>query len=122
MARRKTHIEDCIRLLGDGYDHVHAYLDFYAKKWPPHLYTEYHRKFRHNGQAVERCKEMWGFYAERAAMIHLIRDNELYVLQKPFCWVEVEEIDELYDRVVRNYCVPVVNKKKLDLQEGEQYK
>jgi hypothetical protein len=119
MAKRKTHREDCLRLLGDEYDHVHKYLDYFAAKWPPPVYLEYHRKFRHNRQAVEKCKEMWGFYAERAAMIHIIRDNELYILAKPMDQVEVEEIEHYYERAL-HYCPPIANKKKINLQEGER--
>jgi hypothetical protein len=118
MAKRKTHREDCLRLLGDEYDHVHKYLDYFAAKWPPHIHLEYHRKFRHNKLAVEFCKKTWGFYAERAAMIHLIRDNELYIMVKPFYQMEIDEVDYYYERALK-YCPPIANKKKINLQEGE---
>ncbi len=103
MAKRKTHNEDCIRLLGKDYNEIHAYLDFYTTAFPVHIYLERHRLFRHNSKGIRECKEMYGFYGELAAKIHLIRDNELYVLTKPFDQVEIEEIDELYKQTLR-YC------------------
>lgn len=98
MAGRKTHCEDCLRLLGKPYDEVHEWLDFYAKKWNPHIYLEYHRQFRHNVKALEEKFKEWGFYRRQAAKIHIIRDNELFVLRKPFYKVEVEEVDDLFEK------------------------
>ena len=92
MARIQTHIEDCERLLGKGYDHVHNWLDEYAKDYPPHILLEYHRKFRHNIKALDEQFKIWGHYEIMAAKIHIIRDVELYVLQKPMDEVEIEEI------------------------------
>lgn len=120
MATRKTHKEDCLRLLGGEYDHVHKYLDYYAHKWSPMVYFEYHRKFRHNKLGVKKCKEMWGFYSERAAMIHLIRDNELYILTKPFDQMDIDEVDYYYKEAIK-YCAPIANNKKIELQESEIY-
>lgn len=103
MAKRETHNEDCLRLLGKKYDEVNAFLDSYAAKYPPPLFLEYHRKFLHNAKGVQYCKEKFGFYGEIAAKIHLIRDLEIYVLKKPFDFVEIEEIDELYEQALK-YC------------------
>jgi hypothetical protein len=104
MARQKTHIEDCERLIGHRYEHIHEWLDHYAKKWPIQLYLEYHRQFRHNKKVLDEQFKEWGFYEVMAAKIHIIRDYELYVLQKPMDRVEVEEIDALYEKAVNNYC------------------
>ena len=106
MARRGTHKEDCLRLLGEEHDNVHEYLDYFVKKWPPHIYLEYHRQFRHHKAGVDKCMEMFGFYGERAAMIHIVRDNEMYVLMKPFDAMEIEELEHYYERAL-HYCHPV---------------
>lgn len=103
MAKRKTHNEDCERLLGKPFEHVHAWLDEYVKKYPIRIHLEYHRKFRHHAEGVKHIKKEWGFYAETAAKIHIVRDNELYVLFKPFYEVEIEEIDDLYKKALQ-YC------------------
>jgi hypothetical protein len=104
MARQKTHIEDCERLIGHRYEHIHEWLDHCAKKWPIQLYLEYHRQFRHNKKVLDEKFKEWGFYEILAAKIHIIRDCELYVLQKPMDRVEVEEIDALYEKAINNYC------------------
>lgn len=96
MASIFTHFEDCERLLGKGYIQVHRDLDEFAHKYPPQIYLEYHRQFRHTEKYVNEIK---GFYKKLAAKIHIIRDYELYVLNKPFDNVEIEEIDELWERV-----------------------
>ena len=98
MAKITTHCNDCIRLLGKPYKEVHQWLDHYAKKYNPLVYFEYHRKFRHTEEALEKQFEKWGFYKQQAAKIHIIRDCELYVLQKPFDMVETEEIDDLFEK------------------------
>jgi hypothetical protein len=104
MAGRKTHMEDCRRLLGSGFEHVHAYLDKYAFKWPPPLFLEYHRKFRHHAGGVKAVKELWGDAAEDAAKIHLIRDVEIYVLKDVF-WkaVTYNHLDAIYEQALK-YC------------------
>lgn len=98
MAKIQTHIEDCERLLGKGYKEVHEWLDHYAKDYNPYVYLEYHRKFRHTEEALEEKFKEWGFYKQQAAKIHIIRDVELYVLNKPMDQVEIEEIDELFEK------------------------
>lgn len=98
MARRKTHIEDCERLLGKGYDEVHEWLDHYAKDYNPQIYLEYHRKFRHTEEALDEQFEHWGHYQRMAAKIHIVRDCELFILNKPMENVEIEEIDELFEQ------------------------
>lgn len=103
MARIETHEEDCVRLLGAPYTEVHKWLDEFANKYPPPIYLEYHRKFRHTREALEDQFEHWGFYRQQAAKIHIIRDNELYVLNKPFDQIEIEEVDSLFEQAL-NFC------------------
>lgn len=97
MASIYTHFHDCERLLGKGYIHVHRDLDECAKKYPPQIHLEYHRQFRHTEDYLS--KKGWGFYEILAAKIHIIRDYELYVLNKEFDKVEIEEIEELWEKV-----------------------
>jgi hypothetical protein len=98
MARQTTHIEDCLRLLGAQYGDVHRWLDHYAKDYPPSTHLEYHRKFRHSVKALEEKFKEWSRYQRMAAKIHIIRDCEQFVLTKPFDQVEIEEIDELFEK------------------------
>ncbi len=98
MARIQTHEDDCMRLLGAPFYKVHAYLDFYVKKFPPHIHLEFHRKFRHNRKGVAMCKELFGPLGEKAAKIHMIRDVELYVLSKAFSKVMGDEVEHYYER------------------------
>jgi hypothetical protein len=100
MAMVRTHIEDCERLLGWGYARVHRWLDHYAQEYPPRVYLEYHRQFRHNRKVLEKQFKAWGYYERLAAKIHVIRDYELYALQKPMDMVELEEIDELFEKAL----------------------
>ena len=111
MANRETHIEDCMRLLGAPFDKVHAWLDQWAAKYPPSTHLEYHRKFLHHKNGVEKCKELFGDLGEKAAKIHIIRDVELYVLRKPFREVMGDEIDELYEKALK-YCHPPIEPKE----------
>jgi hypothetical protein len=87
-----------MRLLGAPFYKVHAYLDFYVKKFPPHIHLEFHRKFRHNRKGVAMCKELFGPLGEKAAKIHMIRDVELYVLSKAFSKVMGDEVEHYYER------------------------
>ena len=93
MAKRETHIDDCMRLIGAPFNDVHAWLDSYAAKFPPHIHCEYHRKFRHHRKGVVKCKELFGELGELAAKIHIIRDVEIYVIQKPFREVMGDWVD-----------------------------
>ena len=104
MASIKTHIEDCENILGEGFEHVHRYLDEFAKRWNPMIYLEYHRQFRHHAKGVEEVKKKWGEYAEKAAKVHIIRDNEMYL---PGPWtmniLREDMIEDLYQQALR-YC------------------
>jgi hypothetical protein len=110
MANRETHIDDCMRLIGAPFNDVHAYLDQYAAKWKPHIHLEYHRKFLHHRKGVAKCKEKFGPLGELAAKIHIIRDVEIYVIQKPFREVMGDEIEELYEKALK-YCHPPIEVK-----------
>ncbi len=106
MAKIKTHIEDCENILGEGFEEVHRYLDEFAKKWKPHIYLEYHRQFRHHAKGVEKVKEKWGHYAEQAAKLHIIRDNEMYLPGITMATIREDMIDELYKRALQ-FCHPI---------------
>ena len=98
MARIETHCEDCIRLLGKSFIEVHKWLDFYAKKYNPHVYLEYHRRFRHTDEALSAQFENWSEEQQMAAKIHIVRDYEMYVLIKSFAEVKLDEIDDLFEK------------------------
>jgi len=108
MARWETHVEDCMRMLGAPFAFVHAYLDYYIEKYPPHVYLEYHRKFRHNKEGVEKCLELFGPLGEKAAKVHLIRDVELYVCRpKMFHELMGTDIDFYYEKSLQYF--PLMN-------------
>lgn len=114
MARRETHIEDCMRLLGAPFDDVHAYLDQWVYKYPPPTHLEYHRKFLHHANGVKECRERFGPLGEKAAKIHIIRDVELYALWgtgKQFKDIMGDDIDELYEKTLQ-YCHPPIEPKE----------
>jgi hypothetical protein len=104
LAITQTHVEDCKRLLGKGYAHVHDWLDEYADKYPPQIYLEYHRKFRHTMKALEEQFKIWDHNEILAAKIHIIRDVDVFVLEKPMEQVEIKEIEELYVEAITNCC------------------
>lgn len=97
----KTHNEDCIRVLGEPFEYVHKWLDEFAKKFNPYTHLEYHRKFRHHDQGVKEVKEKWGFYAEKAAKLHIIRDNDLYLTLPVMEIMREDQIDDLYEEALR---------------------
>lgn len=106
MATIKTHIEDCERILGEPFEEVHRWLDELAKKWNPVIHFEYHRQFRHHAEGVAYIKEKWGFYAEQAAKLHIIRDNEMYLPVPVIDIMREDMIDELYEKALK-YCHPI---------------
>ena len=103
MARIETHEDDCMRLIGAPFSEVHKWLDEYAKQFRPHVHLEYHRKFRHHDRGVKEVELRWGPLYALAAKIHIIRDVELYVLNKPFREVMGDEIEDLYIKALK-YC------------------
>lgn len=102
MASRKTHNEDCFRILGQEFDHVNAWLDAKAAQYPPPLFLEYHRRFRHNKYGVKMIRKKWGLIAEQAAKLHIIRDVEIYLLKEEFHKVVTyENIDVLFEYALK---------------------
>ena len=101
MAKIKTHNEDCLSVLGETFEHVHKWLDEYAKKYSPMIYLERHRQYRHHAKGIAEVKEQWGFYAERAAKLHIIRDNEQFLGYVMVSAIREDQIDELYEKALR---------------------
>jgi len=97
MALFMEHVEDCEMLLGMSWRKVHKWLDDFAAKYPPNIYLEYHRRFRHNRDGVEEIRKMWGPKAEQAAVIHLVRDANWVRLKKPLHKMKMEEIYKIYN-------------------------
>jgi len=100
VAKIETHIKDCIQVFGKGYDEVHMWLDYFAKEWNPCIYLEYHRQFRHHAKGIEEVKKKWGYYAEQAAKLHIIRDQDMYV----FFNIETlreDMIEDLYQKALK---------------------
>lgn len=95
MASIKTHELDCSLLLGLPYEEVHKWLDAYASYFPPPLFGEYHRSFRHNDRGVQLCQEYFGGQAGYAAMIHIVRDLDRWYM-RPFDSYDLDEILSLY--------------------------
>ena len=110
MAKIETHVQDCETVLGKGYKETHEWLDAYAKKYNPFLMLEYHRKFRHHDKAVEEVKKKWGYYAEKAAKLHIIRDNEQYVYFD-INTLREDDIDDLYKKAIYFCHKPPTNDK-----------
>ncbi len=84
MATRKTHNEDCNKILGKSFDYVHSFLDQYAEIFTIRPYLGYHRTFLHNIYGLSIVKIKWGSQALYAAKIHLIRDVEEMILSDAF--------------------------------------
>jgi hypothetical protein len=95
MASLQTHCEDCSIYLGLPYEKVHKWLDAYASSFPPPLFGEYHRSFRHNSRGVQLCQEYFGGESGRAAIIHIVRDlNRWYM--RPFDSYDLDDLLGLY--------------------------
>ena len=101
MAKIKTHNRDCLSVLGETFEHVHKWLDEYAKKYNPMLYLERHRQYRHHAKGVEEVKKMWGHYAEQAAKLHIIRDNDQFVAYVDVPTIREDQIDKLYKKALQ---------------------
>lgn len=80
------HVERCVDLLGEGFPHVHRWLDEFAHRsrhdrgaWKSQdSHTEplniYHRKYRHTLAGVEYVRAKWGGAAALAAILHIKDD------------------------------------------------
>ena len=95
MASLKTHSDDCSLLLGLPYMEVHKWLDAYAESFPPPFFGEYHRSFRHNQRGVILCQEYFGGEAGLAAMIHIVRDMDRWMM-RPFDTFNLDDIIGLF--------------------------
>lgn len=100
MAKVYTHIMDCKELLSEGFEYVHQWMDFYEKKYPYQIHFNYHRKFRHNIKGLREIHETWGDEALLAGRIHLVRDDEQYLLNKAFREYKFSEIHNIF---IKNY-------------------
>lgn len=65
-----THCQDCIKELGEPFEHVHKWIDgveppYDTKKPDP----------RHHRGGVEYIRRSWGDKAARAAELHILRDT-----------------------------------------------
>ena len=69
MASLQEHCQDCMRELGERFEHVHLWLDELFERYGP-----MHRPFRHHTGGVEMVRAKWGDRAARAAEIHIRRD------------------------------------------------
>lgn len=67
-------MEDCERLLNNPCYNVHIWLDGMTMYFPVGFFGDYHRSFRHNSYGIGYVKEKWGYEAEKAAKIHIVRD------------------------------------------------
>ena len=74
MAGIQRHGDDCMMLFGKRFNHVHKWLDQYAKIYDVNEFLDYHRTFLHNSYGIEFIKRKWGSKAEKAAKIHIYRD------------------------------------------------
>jgi hypothetical protein len=73
MSKIKVHEKDCINRLGKPYNHVHRFLDQYAKQYHG---SKRHRKHLHNKKGLSIIKNKWGQKAYQAGKIHLWRDRK----------------------------------------------
>jgi hypothetical protein len=94
MARVEDHIEDCERLLGKPYEHVHLFLDQYAQIFLIQKFGDYHRSFLHNSYGLVVVEAKWGTDARKAATIHIIRDYAEMPVKGP------EMIDQYLNRAM----------------------
>ncbi len=63
------HQDDCVKLLGESFPHVHRWLDE-----PFEHEGAIHRRVRHHRQGIERVRSLFGHRATLAAKIHVLRD------------------------------------------------
>jgi hypothetical protein len=70
VASHADHCRDCELALGEGFAHVHAWLDEFQAEYGPG-----HRPFRHHAEGVARVRALWGDAAAQAAEVHIRRDT-----------------------------------------------
>jgi len=99
LSKISTHCKDCEKVLGKPFLEVHEWLDEHAKDYPPQIFLEFHRKFRHHEKGVEKAVKLFGYYGGQAAKLHIIRDCEFW------CYFDIDKIREddiegLYQRAL----------------------
>jgi len=69
MASLAQHNNDCLKFLGQSFEHVNRWIDEYFAHYGPT-----HRRFRHHREGVEEARALFGDDAATAAAIHILRD------------------------------------------------
>jgi len=96
MAAMDEHCRDCVRELGERFEHVHLWLDELQEEFGP-----MHRAFRHHTDGIEMVRSKWGDQAAKAAEIHIRRDCRGLIPTpeqlRDYWGVQVEEIEPLSD-------------------------
>jgi hypothetical protein len=69
MASFNEHCSDSKEILGQEYPEVHIFLDSYFSKYGP-----LHRFVYHHSRGIKDVKEKFGDIAEKAAIIHILKD------------------------------------------------
>ena len=107
MAYIETHIQDTQIILRqpDGCEEVHIWLDEFAKKYPPHIHLEYHRKFRHNRKGLEEIKKLFGVIGQEAGNIQPYRELDERVKEIK---ARLNELPATEEMKVLNQCMKSV--------------
>ena len=84
MATFKQHCDECKEKLGYEFTEIHIWLDEYAKKYPIYTHGEYHRRFRHNLEGLDKIEKRWGNEGRKAGDLHIITDMGFVPYWKTF--------------------------------------
>lgn len=76
MSDLTVHINDCLRLIGNGYQNVHIWLDECANEYPVEKHGVFHRTIRHNIDGIHEVLRKYGIPEGVAAIIHILRDRD----------------------------------------------
>tara|TARA_Y100000034_G_scaffold124561_1_gene172898 strand:- start:84 stop:356 length:273 start_codon:yes stop_codon:yes gene_type:complete len=87
----EEHCEECLMKLGDKYEKVHIWLDFFHQYLGPK-----HRIVRHHAECIEEVRKKWGDGAAAAAKLHIRADfdfvpldsDAVYKIVKAAGWLE----------------------------------
>lgn len=91
MAVISEHEADCKALLGKAYREVHQFLDQYAQDFPVSVFFEYHRTFLHNQYGINLVHVRFRGQADKAAMIHIVRDwHEMPLGEMKMEWIRAK--------------------------------
>jgi len=75
MAKREYHNQECLEILGETFDYVHAWLDELSFPDKPNMLNINHRRFRHHKEGIEEVRKKWGDIAAMAAELHILMDE-----------------------------------------------